>query len=170
MIFDGRYPCPFSYKYFFNIRFFFSLFVVLLSQNRTKRAAASKQLCCLYRFIFIDDIDDKAISTSYKSKQCSTAEKSPTGRFFWQVHIVCLSRGIFSFKIPLCFNPTLGLKHSPQNAPDDKGFSPSAEGDQRRCLWKPPPFIKGGRKFSFAFGARESSPDLPHPTPKKALP
>ena len=28
------------------------------------------------------------------------------------------------------------------------GISPSAEGDQRLCLWKPPPFEKGGRKLS----------------------
>ena len=139
MIFDGRYPCPFSYKYFFNIRFFFSLFVVLLSQNRTKRAAASKQLCCLYRFIFIDD---KALSASYKSKPCSTAEKPPTGRFFWQVRNAYPSRGIFSCKIPLCFNPTLGLKHSPPNALDNKSLSHSAECDQRRCLWNLPPFVR----------------------------
>ena len=28
-----------------------------------------------------------------------------------------------------------------------KGISPSAEGDRRLCLWKPPPFEKGGRKL-----------------------
>ena len=45
-----------------------------------------------------------------------TAEKSPTGRFFWKVHIVCLSRGLFSYKSPLFFNPNLGLKNSPTKA------------------------------------------------------
>ena len=50
-----------------------------------------------------------------------TAEKPPTGRFFWTVHIVCLSRGLFSYKSPLFFNPIFGLKNSPAKAPDDKG-------------------------------------------------
>ena len=103
----------------------------MLSQNRTKRAAASKQPYSLYRFIFIDD---KALSASYKSKPCSTAEKPPTGRFFWQVRNAYPSRGIFSCKIPLCFNPNFGLKHSPPNAPDDKGVSHSAECDQSFTL------------------------------------
>jgi len=49
-----------------------------------------------------------------------TAEKSPTGRFFWQVSIVCLSRGIFSYKIPLFFNTNVVLKNSTAKAPDDK--------------------------------------------------
>ena len=35
------------------------------------------------------------------------------------------------------------------NAPDDKSVPPSAEGGQRRCLWTPPPFRKGGRKAQF---------------------
>ena len=39
--------------------------------------------------------------------------------------------------------------HTPENAPDDKGVSHSAECDQRRCLWTPPPFEKGGRKLLF---------------------
>ena len=30
------------------------------------------------------------------------------------------------------------------------GVSPSAEGDQRLCLWTPPPFGKGGRKLWMA--------------------
>ena len=136
----------------FNIRFF--LFIVLLSQNRTKRAAASKQPYSLYRFIFIDD---KALSASYKSKPCSTAEKPPTGRFFWQVRNAYPSRGIFSCKIPLCFNPNFGLKHSPPNAPDDKGVSHSAECDQSFTLdWTTfekvdktfcSPSAEGGRKL-----------------------
>ena len=32
--------------------------------------------------------------------------------------------------------------HTFLNAPDDKGVSPSAEGDQRRCLWTPRAFCK----------------------------
>ena len=38
-----------------------------------------------------------------------TAEKSPTGRFFWKVRVVFLSRGLFSCKSPLFYNPNLGL-------------------------------------------------------------
>ena len=60
-----------------------------------------------------------------------------------------LSRGLFTYKSPLFFNPKFGLKNSPAKAPDDKSVPPSAEGGQRRCLWTPPPFRKGGRKAQF---------------------
>ncbi|HIV36324.1 MAG TPA: hypothetical protein H9999_03810, partial [Candidatus Negativibacillus faecipullorum] len=43
----------------------------------------------------------------------------------------------------------LSCGFSLQKAPDDKGVSSSAELDQRRRLWKLPPFEKGGRKLYF---------------------
>ena len=45
-----------------------------------------------------------------------TAEKSPTGRFFWKVRVVCSLRGLFSYKSPLFFNPSFVLKNSPAKA------------------------------------------------------
>ena len=44
-----------------------------------------------------------------------------------------LSRGLFTYKSPLFFNPKLGLKNSPAKAPDDKSVPPSAEGVKGLC-------------------------------------
>ena len=39
------------------------------------------------------------------------------------MRVVCFSRGLFSYKSPLFFNPNFGLKNSPAKAPDDKPFA-----------------------------------------------
>ena len=51
--------------------------------------------------------------------------------------------------------PSFAIRNSdckihPQRRLNDKGVSPAAACDQRRCLWKLPPFEKGGRKLYFS--------------------
>ena len=52
-----------------------------------------------------------------------TAEKPPTGRFFWKVNIVCFFRVLFSYKSTLFCNSDSELQNSPAKAPDDKVFA-----------------------------------------------
>ena len=79
----------------------------------------------------------------------STAEKPPTGRFFWIVRIGSLLGGFSLTKAPSFAIRNLDCKIHPQRCLNDKGVSSSAELDQRRRLWKLPPFEKGGRKLYF---------------------
>ena len=51
-----------------------------------------------------------------------TAEKPPTGRFFWVVQYGSFSRGLFSYKSPLFCNPNLDCKIHPQRRLNDKDF------------------------------------------------
>ena len=62
-----------------------------------------------------------------------------------------LSRGLFTYKSPLFFNPKLGLKNSPAKAPDDKSVPPSAEGVKGLCPFETHHLLKKvGENFSFA--------------------
>ncbi len=45
-----------------------------------------------------------------------TAEKPPTGRFFWKVNIVCFFRVLFSYKSTLFCNSDSELQNSPAKA------------------------------------------------------
>ena len=55
-------------------------------------------------------------------KMCPTAEKPPTGRFFWVVQYGSFSRGLFSYKSPLFCNPNLDCKIHAQRRLNDKDF------------------------------------------------
>ena len=80
----------------------------------------------------------------------STAEEPPTGRFFWIVRIGSLLGGFSLTKAPSFAIRNSDCKIHPQRRLNDKGVSPAAACDQRRCLWKLPPFEKGGRKLYFS--------------------
>ena len=57
------------------------------------------------------------------------------------MHFVCLSRGLYSYKSPLFFNPKLGLKNSPAKALSRiKHFARCDEHPKGFALWKPTNF------------------------------
>ena len=66
--------------------------------------------------------------------------------------------------------PSFAIRNSdckihPQRRLNDKGVSPAAACDQRRCLWKLPPFEKGGRKLYFSENrCREAASRVSHQT------
>ena len=78
----------------------------------------------------------------------STAEKPPTGRFFWVLLIGRLS-GTFSLtkSSPIC-KRHFSCRFSLQKAPDDKGVSSSAELDQQALpAGHPLPFEKEAKLY-----------------------
>lgn len=73
--------------------------------------------------------------------------------FFWQTTLT-VPEFLPSWTGRLCGNDFM------KN--DDMGVSPAAACAQRLCLWKPPPFEKGGRKLFFAkAGCREVETKVP---------
>ena len=103
---------------------------------------------------FLPSIPNFVIDPLMPSVQ--TAEKSPTGRFFWKVRIVCPSGGFSLTKAPSFSIQSLDWKIHPQ-----RRLTMRVEQVQLKCsalcgvrqralpFWNPPPFEKGGRKLQF---------------------
>ena len=80
----------------------------------------------------------------------STAEKPPTGRFFWTLRIGSLLGGFSLTKAPSFAIRISDCKIHPQRRLNDTGVSSSAELDQQALpAGHLPPFEKGGRKLLF---------------------
>jgi len=70
-----------------------------------------------------------------------TAEKPPTGRFFWVVRIGSLSGGLFSYKSPLFCKLKISLQNSPAKAlPTQRCFELCGARPAGAARWTPATF------------------------------